>query len=835
MRQFVATLRRRPGPVAGTFVALFVAAVVVTMAATLARTGQTLKPPVQRLAGAAAVVTGNPKVKVNEGHGDAATLALTGYRRLPVSLASSLAHVKGVSQAIPDLSIPLALQPAGRPPVTGSSANPLTGHGWASAALTPFTLRAGHAPRTPNQIVVGAGVAAEGGLHVGSEVRLAGRDAPPFDVVGVVGSPRGNPAQDWTVFFSDAEARQLYGHPGQADLIGIIGHPNPGVLRRAAPSLTVSLGASRGNVEHPDAANDGPILAVGALSVGIDLAVLALFVVAGTVALSVGQRSRTMALLRAVGATPGQVRRLVAVELAALGLLAGLAAYRPGVALANWALKGMAAHQLVPASTRAASAPWVLAIAVGAGLVIAELAGLVAARRASRIPPAAALGEARVERRWPHPLRVLLGLCALGGGVTLGVLALSHAGSATDRLNMTLYMLLCFLAAVALLGPLLVAAAELVGRLPLRALAPLSARLALGELRLRPRRMASAVVAIALSVAFAGALYVIDATQTHAAVAQGRQRLAADEVVSAPGPGLSPEALQAVQATPGVAGAVGLTPTIVFTPDPGSESTSAEVVTPGDLGAVLRLQVVAGSLDRFGPGDIALSRLATGGGAIGAGVGDTVTTYLADGTPYRAKVVAIYARSIGFADALLPSSAAAGHLGTNAVGSILVRNAGPGAPALGALTARFPGLEVASRTVVNAQSARVDAQHSYLNDLALGLILALAAVTLVNTLLLSTFDRREILGLLNRVGATPRQLVRATALQAATVGAVGIVLGTAAAAAAVLAATRALLGSWHPYVPWPGPVALVSVIAALCLIATVGPSAWLVSGKAARR
>jgi putative ABC transport system permease protein len=347
--------------------------------------------------------------------------------------------------------------------------------------------------------------------------------------------------------------------------------------------------------------------------------------------------------------------------------------------------------------------------------------------------------------------------------------------------------------------------------------------------------MASAVVAIALSVAFAGALFVIDATQTHAAVAQGRQRLAADEVVTAPGPGLSPEALPAIQATPGVAGAAGLTPTTVFTPNPGSESTSAEVVTPANLDALLRLQVVAGSLDRFGPGDIALSRLVTGIGAIKAGVGDTITTYLADGTAYRAKVVAIFARSIGFADALVPSGAAAGHLGTNAIGWVLVRNAGPGAPALGALAARFPGLEVASRSVVNSQDAQIAAQDSYLNDLALGLILALAAVTLINTLLVTTFERREILGLLNRVGATPRQLVRATALQAATVGAVGIALGTAAGAAAVLAATKALLDSWVPYVPWPAPVALVGVIAALCLIATVGPSAWLLSGKDARR
>ena len=197
--------------------------------------------------------------------------------------------------------------------------------------------------------------------------------------------------------------------------------------------------------------------------------------------------------------------------------------------------------------------------------------------------------------------------------------------------------------------------------------------------------------------------------------------------------------------------------------------------------------------------------------------------------------MAIFARSIGFADALVPSDAAVGHLGTDAVGSVLVRNAGPRAPALGSLAARFPGLEVATRSVVNAQDAQIDARDSYLNDLALGLILVLAAVTLVNTLLVTTFERREILGLPHRVGATPGQLVRATALQAATLGAVGIALGTAAGAAAVLAATKALTDGWEPYVTWPAPVVLVTVVAALCLISTTGPSAWLLSGKATRR
>jgi putative ABC transport system permease protein len=127
VRQLVATLRRRPGPLAGTFVALFAGAVVVTLTASLAWAGHAIKPPVQRLAGADAVLTGNPSVKAAEGkHADAA--ALPDYRRLPVSLAASVAAVKGVTGAIPDVSIPLALQSPGRPAVIGSSADPVTGH-----------------------------------------------------------------------------------------------------------------------------------------------------------------------------------------------------------------------------------------------------------------------------------------------------------------------------------------------------------------------------------------------------------------------------------------------------------------------------------------------------------------------------------------------------------------------------------------------------------------------------------------------------------------------------------------------------------------------------------
>src|SRR5262249_12451052 len=132
----------------------------------------------------------------------------------------------------------------------------------------------------------------------------------------------------------------------------------------------------------------------------------------------------------------------------------------------------------------------ILLIAAGAGVVVAEVAGFIAARRASRVRPAEALAEASVERRWPNPVRIALGVIALGGAVTLGIFAVRQHQSADQQLNMALFTLLASMAAIAFLGPILVAAAELILRLPLRLWSGGPGRLALADIRVRPRRMA---------------------------------------------------------------------------------------------------------------------------------------------------------------------------------------------------------------------------------------------------------------------------------------------------------------------------------------------------------
>jgi putative ABC transport system permease protein len=844
VKQILMSWRRRPAPFVGTLVALTVAAVLVTAIACLLGTSLTWTVPPERLAATNVVVTAHQQVRVTSGSGASAstdTLPLLSYRRVPSALAARAAHVPGVAAAVADESFPLAIElPNGRTTSGTAATGPLTGHGWQSAVLTPFVMRQGHVPHDATQVVVGAGLATTFQLGIGDVVRLAGDDLPAFRVVGIASSPSENPTQDSSVFFAPDEAAALYGHAGQADLVGVIAEPGVRtsvVAARVRSALgsgfTLWTGENRGKGENLGAATDARDLEQFSAQIGGYLVLSALFVLAAAVAVSVAQRRRSFSLLRAVGATSGQIRRMILVELAALGLVAAVVSYLPGTWLASRVLQSMAARQLAPPTAHAWSAPWIMLVVSGICVAVAELAGFVAARRASRIRPAAALRETDVERRWPHPLRVTFGLVCLAGGVVL-YWALTHFEfSAFQRTSLSLELGLVFMGALALLGPLLVAAAELLLRLPVRAVSRVGGRLALAELRATPRRVTAAVVSVAIAVAFVGVVSAIDATEQHVSVVQGRQQLIADAVVTAPGPGLSPGALAAIATTPGVSTAIGATSTGVFVPDPGNDLTDGELVSPGQLDAVLDLRVVAGTFRDFGPGDIALSRLQAGNGAVGAHIGERITTYLADGTPYRATVTAIYFRSFGFGDVIMPTSAE-GVSHQAPLTDVLVR-ADPTVTSLELtsklqmLAARFPGLEVAPRSVVNAEESNLDAQGSYANNLTLGVLSLLAGVALVNTLVMAVADRRGSMRLLRRLGTTHRQLLAMTAWQAVLLGLLGLVFGVAVGAPSLIVVTEAISGSWKPYLTWELVLAIGAVVMAVIGASTLVPTACLLA------
>jgi putative ABC transport system permease protein len=615
--------------------------------------------------------------------------------------------------------------------------------------------------------------------------------------------------------------------PGDVDLVAVTAKPgvSPDVLAsriRAAlhggQGYTIATGAARGDLANLNAAverSNGQALG-GALIAPIVL--ISLFVLASTTALAVNLRRRRFALLRAVGATRGQVRRAILAELAVCGAVGGVLGWLPGAALGSLGVRALAAHQMLPAGSTAWLSPWLAAIACGASALVAWLSGQVAARRGSRTAPAQALRETAAERKWPNPVRVGLGILAAGGSGTLMAFTLGQK-SAAGQLALAFPLLLACMLAVALLGPLLVAFTAWLAK-PAAALGGAPARLALAAIAAQPRRAASAVIPVAMAVAMVGTVYFADTSIQHATASQAANTVTADNVLT--GADLTAATLRQVQALPGVRAAAGVTPVSAGVTDPDLEQAYGEAVTGGPLAHLLDLRVTSGSAAAPRPGQIAVSALEAGSGALGVRTGSKITVYLPDGTPYHATVSAIYSRSLASGDLLIPASVAAGHTGTPPGYSQILVSGGTSAE-LARFAAGHPGLRVTSRSVANAQSAQAAAQNSFANDLILGVLAILSVVALVNTLVVTTLERRRVLRLLGRVGATRGQVAAVFGWQAVFVAGTGLVAGAAAGAVTLLTVTRAITGSWTPFIPLAPAAGLVAVVAALTAGAIMVP------------
>ncbi|RFU84074.1 ABC transporter permease, partial [Streptomyces triticagri] len=467
------------------------------------------------------------------------------------------------------------------------------------------------------EVVLDADTARTAKAGVGDTIVLeTAAGSVEFRVSGLVASAEPEGATAW---FADDRAPTLAGHPGKADAIAVLAEDGvsadalaTGVEQALAGSgAQVHTGDDRGAVEDPGLAYaKDTLLGLGGSFGGIAAAV-AVFTASGTVALSVAQRAREFALLRAVGATPRQIRRAVAAEALLVAPLAGILGCLPGIALARWWFGQLTDRGAIPEAVQL-HVSWIpLLVAVGSGLLTALAAGWAAGRRPSKIKPGQALTEASVERLRPGVIRTVLGVGALVGGGFLTGVAAESAGE--DAANAALGVVMLFMLAVALLGPLVARLCAGLFGIPLRG-AGASASLAAANSRTNERRLASAITPIVLAMAFASTLVFMHTSETRVADKQLRAGITADHVVTDPA-GLPTDAVARAARTPGVETAVGLLDTEVLVPvgsggDRWLQGAAVQGVTGSgaELAKVQDLDVTEGSLGRLGQGRIAIDR-----------------------------------------------------------------------------------------------------------------------------------------------------------------------------------------------------------------------------------
>ncbi len=835
----LASLRFRWLSFVGIFVTVLAATTLVTATGSLLEGGIRGAVLPERLAGADIVVAADQEISETRGQGeDEETVggAVAERVRIPTDLVAQAGAVPGVSRVAADVSFP-AYVVADGDQVAGPGGSPSLGHSWESAAATAFRLVSGEAPKGSDEVAIDSGLARRSGLVVGDRTNavIAGRTVEV--TVAGVGDPAGSRSltQQSAVFFSDAAARSLYAHPDRADLLVVTVEKGADTAAVAAAldevlgrGLVVLTGDERGRAEFLDSSESSVrLIAISGSLGGIALFVAAL-VLAGMITLFVQQRQREIALLRAIGASPRQVRKLLARETVAVTLLGAVVGVWPGFWLGRRLAEAMQDRGLLPGTFEVATGVWPPVAAVVAVLAVSRIAAYVAGRRAGRVRPIEALTQAAEPVSGIGWLRAFAGLlCAMGTGALFLVAMSVRASLAPALVPATL---MAAVVTVALFAPVLVWLGTRVAGLVIGPVSGVSGFLALANVRTQVRRVASAVIPMALTVGVAGMTLFQQSTLGEESRAQRAQRVTADHVVATGAAGLPPAVVDSLAASS--YDVVGLADTTVyanFELDP----YAAKVVVGESLDGLLELGVVRGSLATLAKDEVALSADAAAG--LDAEVGEPVALHLGDGTEQEYTLVAVYDRSLGFADVLLPWDPVGEHL-TDALLSLVLVDGGEdpaaAAAAVRALHRDHPTTVVGGpELIAEAEDANADTQ-AWVNYLLLGLVIAFTAFAVLNTLMLAVRGRSREYALLQLIGASRLQVRRMMRVEAMLLIVTGWSVGATVAAVTLMPFSYAVTGSLVPALP-PLHVGAVLVLSAvLAWIATMVPTRGTMRARA---
>jgi putative ABC transport system permease protein len=661
-------------------------------------------------------------------------------------------------------------------------------------------------------------VDARSGRQVGDQVDVTVRGVPQrFTVSGT-----GTFAQP-LLFVSAPDAQRL----GRLTSIGVLVKPGTDVDELAAQlketvagKATVLTGEDRGAAEFPAVVSSSELLITLAGVFGGFAVMVVMMVVASTLGLSIRQRRREIALLRAVGTTPRQIRRMVFVEALVISLLATLAAWFPGSLVGRWLFTQLTGKGVVSPLIEFHQGWIPSVVGVGVAVLGSQVAAITAARRAARTRPTEALAEAAVPRKWLTWVRVLLATLAFAGGAALAIITLTVMADRGPLAASTAGpAVILWAVGLTLLAPGATRVVMSVLHWPVRALTSVPGYLALNNARVRRIQLAAAIAPVMLATGFATAQIYTQTTMVDASQREYASALRADSVLQSTTGGFSPKVISQVQALPGItAASEWVTSTgyvdAPYDPELGEDGLVLQGVTGSGADALTAVPVTAGSLADLSGNTVALP--ARHASAMGLGVGDKITMRFGDGQTASTKIVALLQTKLSYQVAFLPAALLAPHTTAGAPTQIMVRGA----------VSSFPDAQVLDRAVLTEAHAKDQQTNAWINYLLAGLIILYTAIAVINTLVVETADRRREFGLLRLSGARRGQVVRMAGVEGAVIAITGVLLGAVISAGTLVPLSLAINDSLVP----SGPLWIFAVVAGtaglLTMAATLLP-AWL--------
>jgi putative ABC transport system permease protein len=703
---------------------------------------------------------------------------------LDAALADRIAAVDGVAAAVP------RIEGSGR--IVGADGDPLGGNGPPTLAanwveddqLNPYDLAEGRAPAAPGEVVIDRASAESGDLAVGDTTTV--RTPTPVDVtvVGIAtfGSADSQGPVTYAAFTTEFAEQVLMAAPGRASEIAVAAEPGVSqaeLVERIAPALpdgVESLTGAELTDEMQDLIEDdflGFFETFLLVFAGVAL-VVAAFSIYNTFSILVAQRSREAALLRALGASRGQVLRSVAVEALVVGVVASAIGIVAGLGLATGLLAMFEAQGLsLPAASLVLSTNTIVT-SLAVGVIVTLAASLAPALRASRVAPLAALRATTVDHSAASWLRGVAGVVLTAGGVAVTV-----AGATGGTVPQAGLGALLTLVGVVVLGPIVARPAASALGAPQAARRGMSGTLARRNSMRNPRRTASTASALMIGVAVVSLFTVVAASIKQSIDDTVDEQFAGDLVIVEDGwgTGLSTDLgpavaeLNEVEAVSAVANA----PLRI-----GGDDAVATALDPSTLEPLVDMGVTEGSLAGLRDDQIAVSEEYVE--AHGVALGDTLPVTYADGAAGQPTIGAIYAEDDLLGELIVPRAAYLPHTARPAdvVVMIALADGVSGADGERAIQHVADGLGAPDVQTAEEYTEAVAGEVDQMLNVVYGLLvlaIIIALMGIANTLSLSVHERTRELGLLRAVGQTRRQLRAMVRGEAFTVALFGTVVG----------------------------------------------------------
>ncbi|MFD9408111.1 FtsX-like permease family protein [Streptomyces sp. NPDC059989] len=646
----------------------------------------------------------------------------------------------------------------------------------------------GSGPTRDDAIALDEKTAAQGGYRVGDTVRVGtNTGAASYTLSGIFRTDGMRlPSGGSLTLFTNATAQRLFVQPGRYQHVELTAapgtHPQE-LLSRVEPVLPPGTGAVTGarlaQIKTNLATSDGDTMSQILLGFAAVALFVATFLISNTFTMLVARRTRELALMRAVGASRKQVRRILLTESLLVGAIASAAGLAAGTGVA-------ALLQALFAPADAPAAPLVLTpatviTAMLVGTALPMVAAWLPIRRAMAIPPVAALSAAEPTaparagslRNGVSAALVLTGTAAVVyGALTTGkdartVIGLGAALTLTGTIGFIPLLSRPF---VAVLQPLLTR------------LHPVHGTLAARNTVRDPRRTGATAAALAIALTLASGLSVLGASAAQYLDRATTHDFTADYLVKPAEGGMrmTPATAQALGKLPGAASS------------PLNQSTEYRLagtssvltgVDPATIGRLLRYDVVEGSLDCLAKGQIAVADFKAK--AAGWQVGQTLPLERQDDGRGSVTIGAIY--QADEQSNLLPSITAPDSLvarydsAPNTAAVLVATDGGPGRAALGSVIHALgdnPALAVLDEAGIRAQDSGDIGDQLNVFYALLSMALAIAALGIANTLAMSVLERRKEIGTLRALGLDRAGVTRMIRLEALLLGGLGATLGT---------------------------------------------------------